>query len=225
MKITLFKIEVDLKRLIITMIYLALFLFSIINAYFVRKDISAKNLLISGALVFFLLFVISLNKLLRKSLQKTAAKKMKNFLLKIFQDIKKLFSPVYRFLAKWVSKFFPDHGDRIRIHGQDKRSFIFSAKKQSRKQNRLKNTRKWIDQNNNSKRVRFIYTEFMLRKIKSGYFLKSSLTPGEISDIIATADEQTLFDIYQLVRYDDNVHISDETLKSLIKYAKKAKKL
>jgi len=54
----------------------------------------------------------------------------------------------------------------------------------------------------NAARVRFIFVDYMIRKIKQGYRMKYHQTPLEIGREIAVEDdEKQLFEVYQTARY------------------------
>ena len=54
----------------------------------------------------------------------------------------------------------------------------------------------------NAARVRFIFIDYMIRRIKKGYFMKRCMTPAEIgAEIALEDDEKALFAVYDKARY------------------------
>ena len=96
-----------------------------------------------------------------------------------------------------------DLSRRNRLGGRDERTFVFDDAERVRKpKKKLKNDLKWIDQTNNAARVRFIFIDYMIRRIRKGYFMKRCMTPAEICvDVALEDDEKNLFAVYEKARY------------------------
>jgi hypothetical protein len=100
----------------------------------------------------------------------------------MFQKAKGWMGAIFGLLSEIASRWLPERDpDKIRIYGKDRRSFIFGSLHKERKRRFLRNPQKWADQTDNSKRVRYLYTEYLIRKIRRGYAFHSHRTPKEIS--------------------------------------------
>ena len=59
-----------------------------------------------------------------------------------------------------------------------------------------------MDQTDNAARVRFIFIDYMVRRIRKGYFMRRSMTPAEICvEVAVEEDEKNLFAVYEKARY------------------------
>ena len=92
---------------------------------------------------------------------------------------------------------------RQRLKGKDEKSFVYVEKPaKGKKSKKLRNEGKWHELPDNASRVRFIFVDYMIRKIKQGYRMKYSQTPDEIGQEIAVEDdEKLLFEVYKTARY------------------------
>ena len=95
------------------------------------------------------------------------------------------------------------------------------------KPKKLKNTSKWEEQTNNSEKVRFIFVDYMIAKIKDGYIFHHNRTPDEMKNEIAESeDEGLLFDTYRKARYagsrslDEIDNLTVEKLRTVTKEKK-----
>lgn len=116
---------------------------------------------------------------------------------------KKMVSPLVKVVNKLLLSIGIDLSRRNRLGGRDERSFVFEETEKVKKaKKRLKNELKWVDQTDNAARVRFIFIDYMIRRIKKGYFMKRSMTPKEIGcEIAMEEDEKNLFAVYEKARY------------------------
>ena len=116
---------------------------------------------------------------------------------------KKLAAPILKAVNKLLLSIGIDLTRRNRLGGRDERTFVFDdAEKVKKPKKKLKNELKWVDQTDNAARVRFIFIDYMIRRIKKGYFMKRSMTPAEICREVALEDdEKNLFAIYDKARY------------------------
>ena len=116
---------------------------------------------------------------------------------------KKLAAPILKAVNKLLLSIGIDLSRRNRLGGRDERTFVFDdTEKVKKTKKKLKNELKWVDQTDNAARVRFIFIDYMIRRIKKGYFMKRSMTPAEICREVALEDdEKNLFAIYDKARY------------------------
>ncbi len=117
--------------------------------------------------------------------------------------LKKLVEPIVKLVTNALMSIGIDLSRRGRLSGRDEKTFVFNEDEKPKKtKKRLKNDLKWVDQTTNAARVRFIYIDYMIRRIKDGYKLKRSMTPSEVAEEIALEDdEQLLFAVYDKARY------------------------
>ena len=116
---------------------------------------------------------------------------------------KKLAAPIFKAINKLLLSIGIDLSRRNRLGGRDERTFVFDdTEKVKKTKKKLKNELKWVDQTDNAARVRFIFIDYMIRRIKKGYFMKRSMTPAEICREVALEDdEKALFAVYDKARY------------------------
>ncbi len=85
--------------------------------------------------------------------------------------------------------------------------------KGAHRKKRWKNDQKWADQTDNCRRVRYLYTEYMLKRIRSGYRFSRQMTPDEIAEDLALEEEEkVIFSTYDRARYDHHPDIDDNTV-------------
>ena len=116
---------------------------------------------------------------------------------------KKLAAPLIKAVNKLLLSIGIDLSRRNRLGGRDEKTFVFDdTEKVKKTKKKLKNELKWVDQTDNAARVRFIFIDYMIRRIKKGYFMKRCMTPAEIgSEIALEDDEKALFAVYDKARY------------------------
>lgn len=116
---------------------------------------------------------------------------------------KKLVSPLVKVVNKLLLSIGIDINRRHHLGGKDERTFVFEDTQHvKKKKKKLKNELHWTEQPNNAARVRFIFIDYMIHRIRKGYFMRHSMTVAEIGQEIAIEnDEKLLFDIYQKARY------------------------
>ena len=136
--------------------------------------------------------------------------------------VRRLTAPVVKALNKLLLSIGIDLSRRNRLGGRDEKSFVYGDEEKEGKagKKRLKNGLKWAEQPDNAARVRFIFIDYMIRRIRQGYFMRRTMTPAEISrDMSLEGDEEELFRVYQIARYagrgDANREISDATVGKL----------
>ena len=116
---------------------------------------------------------------------------------------KKLAAPLLKAVNKLLLSIGIDLSRRNRLSGRDEKTFVFDdTEKVKKTKKKLKNELKWVEQTDNAARVRFIFIDYMIRRIKKGYFMKRSMTPAEIgAEIALEDDEKALFAVYDKARY------------------------
>jgi hypothetical protein len=116
---------------------------------------------------------------------------------------KKLAAPLVKAVNKVLMSIGIDLTRRGRLGGRDERTFVFDdSEKVKKTKKKLKNELKWVEQTDNSARVRFLFIDYMIRQIRGGYFMKRSMTPAEIGrEVALEEDEKALFAAYDKARY------------------------
>jgi hypothetical protein len=126
---------------------------------------------------------------------------------------KRLAAPVIKAVNKLLLSIGIDLSRRNRLGGRDEKTFVFDdTEKVKKAKKKLKNDLKWVEQTDNAARVRFIFIDYMIRRIKKGYFMKRSMTPAEIgAEIALEDDEKALFAVYDKARYAGKSGIEEIT--------------
>lgn len=116
---------------------------------------------------------------------------------------KRLAAPLIKAVNKLLLSIGIDLSRRNRLGGRDEKTFVFDdTEKVKKTKKKLKNDLKWAEQPDNAARVRFIFIDYMIRRIKKGYFMKRCMTPSEIgAEIALEDDEKALFAVYDKARY------------------------
>lgn len=136
---------------------------------------------------------------------------------------KKLAAPFIKVMSKLLLSIGIDISRRRRLGGTDERTFVFDETQhvKKKKKKKLKNELTWTEQPDNAARVRFIFIDYMIQRIRKGYLMRHSMTTAEIGREIAIEDdEKLLFDVYQKARYAGRAaidEISDMTVRELKK--------
>ncbi len=177
------------------------------SAFFASHNIDPSNDFlvlhgdkIRGISVLMVIFgavfaIIEFFRMLSPSLKRKLA-------LKVLEVGKRVAKPVLKALDR-VLGFVGISIGKQRLKGKDEKSFVYVEKPQKAKKNKkLRNEGKWHELPDNAARVRFIFVDYMIRKIKQGYRMKYHQTPLEIGREIAVEDdEKQLFEVYQTARY------------------------
>jgi hypothetical protein len=126
---------------------------------------------------------------------------------------KRLAAPLLKAVNKLLLSIGIDLSRRNRLGGRDEKSFVFDdTEKVKKTKKKLKNDLKWAEQPDNAARVRFIFIDYMIRRIKKGYFMKHSMTPAEICREVALEDdEKNLFAAYDKARYAGKLGLEEIT--------------
>ena len=115
--------------------------------------------------------------------------------------IKSIAGPVAKLLDKMLSVLGLNVG---KANGQkDEKSFVYTPEAREKKQKKLKNSAKWEEQEDNAQRVRFIFIDYMIAKIREGFVMRHNHTPTEIKGDLDNIDEneELLFEAYNKARY------------------------
>ncbi len=117
--------------------------------------------------------------------------------------LKKIAAPFVKAFNKLMNSIGIDLSRRGRLSGRDEKSFIHADEEKAKKpKKRLKNELKWAEQTDNAARVRFLFIDYMIRRIKDGYKMKRTMTPAEIGrEVASEEDEKRLFTVYDKARY------------------------
>ena len=126
---------------------------------------------------------------------------------------RKLASPLVKAVNKLLLSIGIDLSRRNRLGGRDERTFVFDDTEKAKKpKKKLKNDLKWVEQTDNAARVRFIFIDYMIRRIKGGYFMKRTMTPAEICvEVALEDDEKALFAAYDKARYAGKAGLEEIT--------------
>ena len=196
------------------------------SAYFAAHNIDPSNeflmlhgdkirgvsvLMVVGGAVFAL---VEFYRMLSPSLKRKMAQKMLEVGKRVAKPVLKVVNRVLGFVGIQIG--------RQRLKGKDEKSFVYTEKPQkAKKAKKLRNEGKWHELPDNAARVRFIFVDYMIRKIKQGYRMKYHQTPMEIGQEIAVEDdEKQLFKVYQTARYAGaaaNEVIDNELVDNLVK--------
>ncbi|MBQ7378408.1 MAG: hypothetical protein IJW70_01860 [Clostridia bacterium] len=149
-------------------------------------------LMVIGGTVFAL---IEFYRMLSPSLKRKMA-------LKVLEIGKRVAKPMLKAVNRVLGLVGIQIGKQ-RLKGKDEKSFVYTEKPaKAKKAKKLRNEGKWHELPDNASRVRFIFVDYMIRKIKQGYRMKYHQTPDEIGREIAIEDdEKQLFEVYQTARY------------------------
>lgn len=162
--------------------------------------------------VFAFFAVISLRKLIPKSLKRAVFEKLFKAVKKVAKTVTRISTKVLRAIG-----IKPKKKKKLR----DEKSFIFGDSEGRLRQKRVKSNMKWRELEDNAERVRFVYLKYIAKVIRDGYRHFPFTTPREVRDGLNleyyTADYQ-LFELYNGARYSGgSVPITDEQLESALK--------
>lgn len=154
-----------------------------------------RGIVLTAAIICTFFCIKCLLRMLTLSMRRKLAKSALSFL-------HKLAAPFVKLAEKLLATIGIDLSKRNRLGGKDERSIIMETDKPQKVKKRLKNEMKWAEQQDNISRVRFLFIDYMIVKIRQGYFLRRTMTPAEIcEDIALEDDERELFSDYQKARY------------------------
>lgn len=196
--------SIDKRRIVAFAVWLCLFVAAIYasialprlgTAFTIRYGNEIRGITAILALFFAVMTVRAFLRMLTASMRKTLREAA-------LRTLKKLVAPLVRIATKLLSTIGIDLG-RKRLGGRDERSFVFhETEAEPKRRRRLKNDLKWQDQTDNASRIRFLFIDHMIERIRAGYAFKRTLTPTELGrDLSPEPDDQTLFELYNKARY------------------------
>ena len=159
----------------------------------------ANELRLASTIVAVITAVLGVRDLLRM-LTPSMRRKLGKAALRVLARIAK---PFVTAVTKVLASIGIDLTRRNRLGGRDERSIVIDdSEKVKKPKKRLKNDLKWAEQTDNAARVRFIFIDYMIRRIREGYRMKRTMTPAEIGrDVTRDEEEQKLFQAYDVARY------------------------
>ena len=156
--------------------------------------------------------VLSLRKLIPKSLKRAIFSKIFKAVKKVTKSIKRISTKVLRAMG-----IKPKKKKKLR----DEKSFIFGDADGRVRQKKVKSNLKWRELEDNAERVRFVYVKYIAKVIKDGYKYFPFNTPREVRDGLNIEDytlDYQLFELYNGARYSGgSVPISDAQLENALK--------
>ena len=192
--------------LLIGDLYASIVVPNIQTDFFIANSNTIRAVTVLLAIFFIVMgcraFLLMLTASMRKKLGQAAVK-----------FAKRLAAPVIKAVNKLLLSIGIDLSRRNRLGGRDEKTFVFDdTEKVKKAKKKLKNDLKWVEQTDNAARVRFIFIDYMIRRIKKGYFMKRSMTPAEIgAEIALEDDEKALFAVYDKARYAGKSGIEEIT--------------
>ncbi len=206
------------KRLLLSAVYLILFLGLFLGWYYTNDDILPRYLrqaMFVAAILCLILFARSLKRALPEAVR---------------ESIRRRFAAAVEFLSRYTSaavsalrKLF-GLPEKYYLHGRDESHFIYDAEEGSAAKRRKlsKKALKWKDLEENAERVRFLYIKYMLRLTKKGFPLRPADTTEDISTRLAAKEEEAAFlALYRDARYSGGRRlISDQEVDSAVKLTK-----
>lgn len=200
--------NVNVKCLLLTLVWAFLVLASGWGVS-VLQSRRVRGFLLAAMIVFGVLFVRSFKQLMSDRLQEAIETHFGRLLHLILRPA----AIVIGKISAWLGI------GRWRGWCEDERTYLGrDSDKLGRRNRRLKNDRKWSDQKDNGARVRFLYIEYMIKRIRAGYPYRRQMTPSEIADELPLDDEEKLlFETYNTVRYASDAKVPDETVAVLVK--------
>jgi hypothetical protein len=202
--------NLDVRRLILTIVYA---IGIGVSGYLLQNMANrmVRNLSMLFFLIFIVLLVRSIKRLLSEQLQDAIDEWFENVMRWVFRPAALLIGKV----AKWLGI------GRWRGWCEDEKTFLFKQHGAGgRRRKKLKNDQKWADQPDNRHRVRYLFIEYMIKRIRGGFLYRRQMTPDEMArELPLETDEKLLFEVYDLARYSQDAEISDEVIKALTKVA------
>jgi hypothetical protein len=164
--------------------------------FFVANSNTIRAITVLLAIFFIVMGCRAFLRMLTASMRKKLGQAAVKF-------AKKLAAPLIKAVNKLLLSIGIDLSRRNRLGGRDEKTFVFDdTEKVKKTKKKLKNDLKWVEQTDNAARVRFIFIDYMIRRIKKGYFMKRCMTPAEIgAEVALEDDEKALFAVYDKARY------------------------
>ena len=200
--------NVNAGRLILTLVWACA---ALVDGYFVStlESRRVRGILFAVLVVLVVLFVRSFKKLMSDRLQEAIEHRLGQLLRLVFRPAALLVGKI----STWLGI------GRWRGWCEDERTYLGRDRDRAqRRSKKLKNSEKWSELDSNAARVRFLYIEYMIKRIRAGYLFRRQLTPDEIADELPLEDEEKLlFDTYSEVRYAKSASVPDEVVDTLVK--------
>lgn len=177
------------------------------------ENMTARNVSMLFFVVFLVLLIRSIKKLLSEQLQDAIDEWFENVMRWVFRPAALLIGKI----AKWLGI------GRWRGWCEDEKTSLWKERAGGgRRRKKLKNDQKWADQTDNCRRVRYLFVEYMIKRIRGGYLYRRQMTPDEIAEELPLEEEEKLlFRTYDLARYAKDADISDEVVTVLTRVAAK----
>ena len=192
--------------LLIGDLYASIVVPNIQTDFFIANSNTIRAITVLLAIFFIVMGCRAFLRMLTASMRKKLGQAAVKF-------AKRLAAPVIKAVNKLLLSIGIDLSRRNRLGGRDEKTFVFDdTEKVKKAKKKLKNDLKWVEQTDNAARVRFIFIDYMIRRIKKGYFMKRSMTPAEIgAEIALEDDEKALFAVYDKARYAGKSGIEEIT--------------
>ena len=187
-------------------LYASIVLPNIETTFFIKYQNTVRFVTILLAVFIIAMAIRAFLRMLTASMRKKLGQTAVRFL-------GKLAAPLVKAFNKLLLSIGIDLSRRNRLGGRDERTFVFDdTEKVKKTKKKLKNELKWVEQTDNAARVRFIFIDYMIRRIKGGYFMKRCMTPAEIcADVALEDDEKNLFAVYDKARYAGKAGLEEIT--------------
>jgi hypothetical protein len=175
------------------------------------ENMTVRNVAMLFFVIFIVLLVRSIKKLLSEQLQDAIDEWFENVMRWVFKPAALLIGKI----AKWLGI------GRWRGWCEDEKTSLWKERNGGgRRHKKLKNDQKWADQTDNRRRVRYLFVEYMIKRIRAGYMYRRQMTPDEMAEELPLEeDEKLLFETYDLARYGKDADIPDEVVTVLTRVA------
>lgn len=202
--------NLNIPRLILTIVYAA---GVAVSGWMLQgmENLTVRNVSMLFFVIFLVLLIRSIKKLLSEQLQDAIDEWFENVMRWVFRPAALLISKI----AKWLGI------GRWRGWCADEKTSLWKERSTgNRRQKKLKNDQKWADQTDNRRRVRYLFVEYMIKRIRGGYLYRRQMTPDEMAEELPLEeDEKLLFETYDLARYSKDADIPDEVVTVLTRVA------
>ena len=182
--------------LLIGDLYASIVVPNIQTDFFIANSNTIRAITVLLAIFFIVMGCRAFLRMLTASMRKKLGQAAVKF-------ARRVAAPLIKAVNKLLLSIGIDLSRRNRLGGRDEKTFVFDdTEKVKKAKKKLKNELKWVEQTDNAARVRFIFIDYMIRRIKKGYFMKRCMTPAEIgAEIALEDDEKALFAVYDKARY------------------------
>ena len=198
--------NLNVTRLILTVVYAACVG---VSGWLLQgqENMTVRNVSMLFFVIFLVLLIRSVKKLLSEQLQDAIDEWFENVMRWVFKPAALLLGKI----AKWLGI------GRWRGWCEDEKTSLWKERGTGgRRRKKLKNDQKWADQTDNRRRVRYLFVEYMIKRIRAGYMYRRQMTPDEMAEeLLLEEDEKLLFETYDLARYAKDADISDEVVMAL----------